>query len=76
MTQLSTYKHYGKTVTSVAEFVGMSREICICHQGCQFFKPDEKENCEISEMAYQLSKISGIVTVLTCLKFRKQKDTW
>jgi len=68
-TKLSTYQHYGKGVTTVSEFVGRNREICICYQGCKFFKPGEEDGCEISTMAYMLSKIAGIVLVMTCTKF-------
>jgi len=78
---LSEYQHYGKQVTSVKEFVGRNKDICICRQGCKFFKPGQEDNCEISAMSYQLSKIAGIVLIMTCMKFTQEDtpvddDTW
>ena len=73
-TPLSTYRHFGKDVTTVTEFVGRNQEICICRQGCKFFKPGEDDNCEITAMSYQLSKIAGIVLVMTCVKFVQEES--
>lgn len=81
MAELSTYRHFGKDVTTVKEFVGKNQDICICRQGCKFFQPGEDDNCEITAMAYQLSKIAGIVLVMTCVKFEQASgkmndDSW
>lgn len=63
--------HYGMTVSLVDVFEGKHKDICVCHHDCQLFKPGKEDNCSIAEIAYQLSKMTGIVLVHSCEIYKK-----
>ena len=52
------------------EFDGKHRDICPCHHDCKLFHPDTDDNCPIAAMAYNLSKMTGIVLVHSCKHYK------
>lgn len=67
MSHVKDYNRHGLRVTGVKEYHDKHKEICVCHRGCQRFKPwNTDEHCEIAAMTYQMSKLVGIVLVMEC----------
>jgi hypothetical protein len=53
-------------VSVVEEYKGQHKSICVCHQGCAYFKPGDTLNCKFAQAAYELSKTVGIALVMEC----------
>ena len=69
---LTEYEHHGMEVTVVKKFKGRHKEICVCHS-CEYFKWWEEDNCFYATMAFELSKVTGIVTVMECQYYERVK---
>lgn len=68
MKETTKYMHHDRMVATFTETKGHHRELCLCHNGCKFFKPDTpSQNCRMAELNYALDKAFGMTTpVLEC----------
>jgi hypothetical protein len=71
MQKVERYVHHGREVAVISEVKGRHRDFCLCFNGCDFFKPNTPENCEIAKMNFAVCKTHGLVApVMECPKYR------
>lgn len=74
--KVERYQHHGREVAVMSHVKGRHREMCLCMNGCDFFKPGESENCPIAQANYDLCRLHGLVApVMECPRFRVA-DGW
>jgi len=68
------YVHHDGEVSTFAETKGRHREFCLCHNHCKFFKPGEKDNCEIAQLNFSLCLAYNVTTpVIECPEFESEE---
>ena len=69
---IEKYEHHGKEVSVKTELKGKHRDHCLCY-GCDKFKPDTEDNCEIANAVFENCTDFHIVSpVWECPKFQEK----
>lgn len=72
--KVEKYVHHGAEVSVISQMKGKHRDICLCFQGCRFFKPGEPNNCSIAQQIYEMCVEHNLVTpVLECAKYEAEE---
>jgi len=70
MSNIIKYKKFGVEVSAIEHLKGKSKENCLCWLNCQFFKPNQPDNCEIAQLNFEFCKTHHVSnSVVECAKY-------
>ncbi len=70
------YLHHGVLARVQKKMKGKHQQYCLCYQGCIYFKPGQKDNCDIAQKLYQFCVDYSMVTpVWECTIFENGQQT-
>ena len=61
------YHHHGRSVAVNDRYQGQHKDICICHRCAHRY-------CNAAQMAFDMSKVIGLVLVMECKDFEERDD--